>query len=246
MRRWVAAGLVTVGIAAGLVACAGSSDPDPAPPAKPSTTAPPTKTVTPAPTSTPTPTPTQTPVPEQWQRFTDDRIAQSFEVPPGWAVVEQPSASAESGIVQFQVNDVQGKLQLYFASSVSGLGGSCGNAPALVVEELDAEPATIPGYTPLANPPATLAAPRFVYRAMQTSQGVVASLALTDEQLPPDCFQYNVLNPAAGPMVFADAVQVSAEYPPRLFASMDETKAYMQTDEYQTLKRILLSLRIGV
>lgn len=246
MRGWAAAGLVAICLAAGLAGCAGSSAPDPTPSAKP-TTAKPTTTAPPPQTSTPTPTPTptQTPVPEQWHRFTESRIAQSFEVPPGWTVVEQSSANAESGIVQFRVNDAQGKQQLYFASSVSGLGGSCGNAPALVVEELDAEPTTIPGYAPLANPPATLTAPRFVYRAIQTGQGVVASLALTDEQLPPACFQYNLLNPAAGTMVFADAVQVSAEYPPHLFASMDEAKAYMQTDEYQTLKRILRSLRIG-
>lgn len=249
MRRWAAVGLVTICMAIGATGCAGSSAPDQAPPAKRATTASPTQapqaTVTPTPTETPTPTPTETPAPKPWHRFTDDRMPYSFDVPPGWTVVEQPAAGAKSGYLQFLVNDDQGNRQLYFSNMVSGLGGTCENAPTLLVEELDTQAATIPGYTPLASAPVSLGAPRFVYRAMQTHAGVVASLALTDEQMPPACFLYNLLNPAAGTMAFADALQVSAEYPPHLFASMDEAKAYVQTDDYQTLKRILLSLRVG-
>ncbi|QIK63150.1 hypothetical protein G7068_08025 [Leucobacter viscericola] len=241
MRKVVAAGLVIVGLLAGAVGCA--AQPDPAPSAKPTTTVKPTASPTPTPTVTPSPTPT--PTPEPWQRFTDARMPYSFETPPGWSVVEQPSPYGNQGMLQFLVNDAAGKQQLVFSAQASGLGGRCGDAAPVAVQELDAESVSIPGYTPQAAAAGQLVAPRFVYRAMQTDKGIVSSLALNDQVAPESCYFYNLLHPAAGPIVFADAAQVSADYPPHLFASIDEAKAYVQSDEYKTLKRILLSLQIA-
>ncbi|QIM19436.1 hypothetical protein G7066_14205 [Leucobacter coleopterorum] len=243
MRRTVAAGLVVVGLLAGVAGCA--TVPDPEPSAKPTTTAKSTASPSPTPAPTVTPTPTPTSTPDLWQRFIDARMPYSFEVPPGWAVVEQPSPYGNQGPLQFLVNDGQGKQQLVFSSQASGFGGRCGDAAPLNVQEMDAEPATIPGYTLTSRTIKNLTSPQFVYRAMQTDKGVVASLGLSDEGITDSCAFYNLLHPGETTISFADATQVSAENPPHLFASTDEAKSFAQSDEYKTLKRILLSLQIA-
>lgn len=235
MRKQFATVLVTLGLALGVAGCSTAPAPDPEPTAKPTTTA--------APTATPTPDPT--PTVDAWDRFTDTRVPYSFDTPPGWSVTEHPSPNGDQGVYQFSVDDLTGTPRLYLSSQVVGLGGRCGDTPPLAIEQLAAESAAIPGYTPPTNSAAKLVSPQFVYRAMQTDRGVMTSLALSDEAPGETCFFYNLLHPAAGTMSFADAMQVSAEYPPRVFATMDEAKAYMQSDEYQTLKRILLSLQIA-
>lgn len=169
----------------------------------------------------------------------------SFEVPSGWAVEEQPSPYGNQGPLQFLVNDSQGEQQLVFSSQASGFGGRCGDVAPLIVQEVDAEQATIPGYTPTTRTIRNLTSPQFVYRAMQTDKGVVASVGLSDVTSMDSCTFTNLLHPAEQTISFADATQVSAEYPPHLFASMGEAKTYAQSDEYKTLKRILLSLQIA-
>ena len=222
-----------IGVLLGAVGCA--------PSAEPPTTSEPTATTAPTETPTVTPAPTEAP----WERFSDERMNYSFETPPGWTVEELPTSYESEGIVQLAILDPSGARQLYFSSGVVGLGGACGTTPPIVIEELDEVSVDIPGYVPMADPINPLVPPRVVFRAFESEQGVIASLALTDEQPVESCFFFNLLHPEAGMMVFADALQVSADAPPRTFASMDEARAFVETEEYATLQRILSSLQIA-
>ena len=231
--------VVAIGAMLGAVGCA--------PSAEPPTTSEPTSTSAPTAPTAPTETPSVTPTPTEapWERFSDERMDYSFETPPGWTVEEMPTSYASAGIVQLAILDPAGVRQLYFSSGVTGLGGACGTTPPIVIEELDDVSVDIPGYAPMADPLTPLGPPRVVFRAFESEQGVIASLALVDEQPVESCFFYNLLHPEAGMMVFADALQVSADAPPRTFASMDEARAFVETEEYATLQRILSSLQIA-
>lgn len=202
-----------------------------------------------SPTPAPTPAPAPTPTEEPWERFSDPRFPQSFEVPSDWTVQERGSAYSDTGLSQFELLDAAGERRLYFSSDVQGLGGACGALPALAVEELDSEPLDLPGYAPPASSDVELVAPRFVYRASQLDDRVVASLSVSNDVPIDSCVYYNLLHLESGAMVFADIMQVDSAppgpTPPRTFASMVEAEAFMDSDEYATLKRVLLSLRLG-
>lgn len=235
------AALVLAAGAALLAGCA--PEPDPAPP------------VTPAPTASPSPDPEPSPEPseETWTRFADPRMPQSFEVPPGWSVTElpgagEPGATNELGIYQFAVLDPEGAQQLFFASRVQGLGGACGDLPQVEFAPLDETQVEIPGYVAAPDGVTELFSPQeVVFRAGQVAEGVIASLGLVDSHPPVSCMYYNLLHTEGGLMVFADRMQVDTYAPEeqRLFATMDEARAYTETEEYRTLVRILSSLRIS-
>ena len=243
-QRRIAAGLAALLLAAGLSACA----PEPVTPPKPTTSAPPT-TASPSPTETPAPTtaPPTTPPPAPWERFTDPRVTHSFEIPPGWTVQDLGSAN-DMGIVQLGVFDPAGTQRLIFMNRVQGLGGACGALPVMTVEELAAQPVEIPGYTPAAEPPGLqLVGPKVVFRAAPVAEGVLASLALADDVLPDSCMYVNLLHTDAGPTLFGTSLQVDTYEPSSqwLFGSMDEARAYQQSEDYAQLVRILGSLRIA-
>ncbi|WP_449283872.1 hypothetical protein [Leucobacter sp.] len=234
-------GAVAILLCAGATACA----PEPGPPP---TTATPSPTPTPDPT---TPAPTPEPTEEPWERFSDPRFPQSFEVPPDWEVREIPSEYAAEDQYQLEVLDAAGAVRLHLLTGVQGLGGACTDAlPVLTIEELDSEALELPGYAPPADAaPVESVPPRFVFRAAQLADRVVTSLSVSDDAPAPSCMYYNLLRVQEGPMAFADAVQVDGSEanpaPPRTFASMDEARAFMGTEEYTTLKRVLLSLRLA-
>lgn len=239
MASLIAVAAIATGVL-GLSACA----PEPVTPAP---TAQPTPTSTPSPTQTPTPEPTQEPTPEAWERFTDPRMSQSFEVPPDWTVQEIGSPN-DMGIVQFGVMDESGAQRLFFANTVQGLGGACGDLPVQAVEELDARPVDIPGYVAAPDDGTTqLVAPRVVFRAAPVAEGAIASLALADDVPPESCMYYNLLHTADGLTAFGTRLQVDT-YDPQaqwLFGSVDEARAYTQTEDYAKLVRILSSLRVS-
>lgn len=186
---------------------------------------------------------------ERWERFSDPRFPQSFELPPGWAVRESPSAYDAAGPYQFEILDAEGETQLRFMTGMQGLGGACTDAlPALVVEELDSRTIELPGYAAPTAAPEQLVPPRVVFRASELEDRVLTSLSVSNNTPADACMYYNLLHLDAGPMAFADAVQVDSSTPnpapPRTFASMDEARAFMQTEEYATLGRILGSLSL--
>ena len=90
----------------------------------------------------------------------------------------------------------------------------------------------------------------FVFRVIQGDK-VYGSLALTDGDLAPKtatCGLYNgILGPDNVPFAhFGDAIWFMADGrdAPLTFDSLAEAKAYMQTQEYQDIKRMLISLAL--
>ncbi|WP_125098137.1 hypothetical protein [Leucobacter chromiireducens] len=242
LRRAAALG-AAVTLAAGVGLLAGCA-PEPAPPA-------PTAEPTPAPTTSAEPDPE--PTEDAWTRFSDPRMPHSFELPPGWTVSElvgdgQPGETNDLGAYQFGIFDPDGTRQLYFASRVQGLGGACAHLQQTEFEVLDNAQLEIPGYVPAQDGNVALfSPPEVVFRAGQLTEGVVASLGLADSHPPASCMYYNVLHTDSGLMAFADRLQVDTFAPEeqRLFATMDEARAYTETEEYRVLVRILSSLRIA-
>ncbi|MEV8338810.1 hypothetical protein [Leucobacter sp. NPDC077196] len=216
------------------------------------TSAPSTSDPSATPTETPEPTPTSEPTPEPWERAGDAAGPVSFELPPGWSLVRLPSANDDMGFFQAQVVDPEGAAQLYFSNQVTGLGGACATDMAtLRIEELDSEPVEIAGFVPEptdeAGAPTTDA--RFVYRVSNLGDGAVASLSLANFTPRDSCMYYNRLLGGTGAtpsnsVVAADWMQVDSTSSGRVFASRAEAEAFMQTEEYATLKRILMSMRL--
>lgn len=202
--------------------------------------------------SGPAPSPSEQP----WQRFADPRMPYSFEIPEGFTVRENQSAYIEMGLYQFSVLDAQGEMQLSFMNRVTGLGGACPpDLEKLTVEEFDVIPLSVPGYMAPKEPGAIpVNGFRFAYRVSQLSDRVLTSMALTNEAVGGYCMYYNLVNVhddayGSQAMVFADRLQVDSAppnpsgYRPREFKTMAEAKAFMNTDEYKTLRRILTSLQ---
>ncbi|WP_156322417.1 hypothetical protein [Leucobacter musarum] len=235
-----------------LAGCAAEPTPDPV-----ATSAPPTSespSVTPTATPEPTPEPTQTPAPtpDSWVRSGDARGPVSFELPPGWSLVHLPSAYDDMGFFQAQIVDAAGVGQLYFSNRVTGIGGACtGEMATLHLEELDSAPVEIAGFAPAAADPAgTPTTPvRFVYRVSNLGDGAVASLSLANSTPRDACMYYNLLlGGAVGSestmVVAADFMQVDSTSSGRSFATRAEAEAFMQSEEYATLKRILMSIQL--
>ncbi|WP_336992268.1 hypothetical protein [Leucobacter sp. VD1] len=156
------------------------------------------------------------------------------------------SSEEGSGALAFSLLDMQGHAQLSYSPQVSGLGGACTpELPVLAIEELDQEP--LESSTEL--DPSGTAPVSFVYRASQLADRVVTSLSISNQQPQRSCMYYNLVQLPDGMMAFADTLQIdSAEpgpNPARTFATMDEARAFMKTEEYATLKRVLLSFRLG-
>lgn len=226
-------------LAGGLLAgCAPKPvDPPPTTPAAPAK---------PSPTTAPSASPD--PEPQQWERFADPRTPGSFEIPPGWSVVESEESEPEHEILKFDMLDAAGAKQLTYARKVMGLGGGCGDDSSydLVTSELDAQPLDVPGYVPSSDPLPGTVPPQFSYRVFETAHepGVFATVALSDTTPGERCFYYNLLMTDTGYVQFADTLQVSVSDAAKHFDSVEEARAYMNTDEYATLKRVLLSFRL--
>lgn len=248
LRRRVTPGrAVAIGaLAAALLLSACAPSPEPAP--KPTTSKPAPK---------PSPEPTAAPTPEseaEWERFSDPRTVGSFEVAPGWRVVESERSEPQHEIFVFDILDEAGELQLRYARKVMGLGGGCGGDATgpdetsfLTVTELEAVPVTIPGYVMRGEAQQGTTPTQFSYRAIESphAEGVFATMAVSDTSLgAPYCFYYNLLQTETALVGFADTLQVSISDATKHFGTMDEARAFMQTEDYEKAKRMLLSLRL--
>lgn len=210
---------------------------------------PPTVPASPSPTVTPSPIPSPEPEPTEaaWERFTDDRLPHSFEVPPGWTVTDLGGDPTYSSF-QFGVVNPDGDQLLTFSSRVQGLGGACGDLPALVIEEVDSRNVELPGYVADATPMSPLVPPRVVYRVSAVEGGAIAGLSLSDDTPIDTCMYYNLLHTEQGLAMFATQLQVDSYAPSEsewFFTSVDEAKAYAGTAEYSQLVRILSSLHFS-
>lgn len=233
-------------LAAALLLSACAPSPEPAP--KPTTSKP-------APKPSPEPTAEPTPEPEaEWERFSDPRTVGSFEVAPGWRVVESERSEPEHEIFVFDVFDEAGELQLRYARKVMGLGGGCGGDATgpdetsfLTVTDLEAVPVEIPGYVRYSGALPGTTPTQFTYRALESAHadGVFATMAVSDTSLGASyCFYYNLVQTESALVQFADTLKVSVGDATKHFGTMDEARAFMQTEDYEKAKRMLLSLRL--
>lgn len=182
-----------------------------------------------------------------WETFDDDRIPHSFEVPSSWEVL--PGGDwAGGGIYLFEVFNEDGEMVIQYYSWLDRTGISCGDSPAqMKVEEVFSEPVSIKEGESAAD-----STVRFVYRiAHAEGHPYLGSLALAtgDKELGGSCAYDNMaeLGDEHGPGVFADVVRVNIinrEEGQHEFDSFEEAEAFMETKEYQTLKRVLTSLRL--
>ncbi len=243
----IAAAAVTAGVL--IVANLGSltSVPEPAGTATP--TASPTVSASgPAP-ATPTPTPSATgtaaavPTAASWKTFTDMTGQATFEMPADWIAVQRPTmidGMPFAGVsVRNAANKELAKLVMYYDMAA----GPCEVPKPVTV--LDAEILDIP-QTPYKGP----AGPnRFRFAVIQGDK-LYGTVAISDEPGPSAQGACELWNMVTGPegvpgLSFGDVLTLRADSTaPLVFDTVAEARAYMQTQEYQDLKRMLISLSL--
>jgi hypothetical protein len=213
-------------------------------PATPTPTASPSATRTA--TATPTPRPPAAAV--TWTTFTDATGQATFEHPLGWTVSQTPQTIDGGAYNIVEVKNAPGKpmATLRLVYDVTG-GPACPDPKPY--QTLDSVIVDIPQKAAkLREHPQGPSA--FVFRVIQGDK-VYGSLALTDGDLAPQpttCGLFNgILGPDNVPFAqFGDTVWLTADGKdaPLTFDSVAEAKAYMGTQEYRDLKRMLISLAL--
>ena len=185
-----------------------------------------------------------------WQRISEPKGPVSFELPPGWRFERSETAYDEPyGIFGGVVRNEAGTAMLTYANWAMGLGGACTpQLPKVNVTELDSTPVSPAGYQAATSGGGaeSLVAPHFAYRLAEFDGGVLASMALTDRQpVQGTCMFYNLVSTTGRTGFFTTHMQVDTNTKPGLHDSRQAAEAYMQTDEYKQLKRVLLSVNFA-
>lgn len=217
-----------LGAALVLTGCAEDAKPDVTVPEVP---------VTPEPPEEPEVTPEPEPEPVLWERFIDERLGYSFEVPEDWTV-ELQYEEPQNDFFAYEIYDELGARQLVYYSVVYDTGEACSDTSIEIeVTEFDS--------TPIFEDSDV----RFVYRiAHDENFPYVGSLAITSgfDDHGGSCVMNNI-SYGEGPAVFADSLRINFVNPEhgfdRDFSTQEKAEAFMETEEYATLKRILVSLR---
>ncbi|MDQ1057852.1 hypothetical protein QFZ23_001753 [Arthrobacter globiformis] len=249
----LAAAAVTAGVLVATNLGPLASAPAPAGTVAPSTSetaGPATPTATPSPTrtATATPTPTPTPAPATWTTFTDATGQATFEHPLGWTVSQTPQTIDGGSYNIVELKNAAGRTMATLRLVYDVAGGPVCPAPK-PYQTLDSVVVDIPQKAAkLREHPQGPSA--FVFRVIQGDK-VYGSLALTDGDLAPQtttCGLYNgILGPDNVPIAqFGDTVWLTADGKdaPLTFGSLAEAKAYMGTQEYRDMKRMLISLAL--
>jgi hypothetical protein len=223
-----------------------SSETMTAAPAKPAATSKPTATRTAAAAATATAAPK--PAPVTWTTFTDATGQATFEHPVGWTVSETPQTIDGGAYNIVEVKNAAGKTMSTLGLVYDVTGGPVCPAPKpyqtldSVVVDIPQKPAKLREHPQ--GPSA------FVFRVIQGDK-VYGSLALADGDLAPQpttCGLYNgILGPDNVPFAhFGGTVWLTSDGQgaPLTFDSVAEAKAYMATQEYQDVKRMLISLAL--
>lgn len=263
-RRARLAGVLTLtaaAVTAGILVAANlgtlTSAPAPAGPVAPTVsettaaaTAKPTATRT-TPAATPaTETPPQKPVPAPvaWTTFTDATGQATFEHPAGWSVSEAPHTIDGGSYNTVEVKNAAGKTRATLRLLYDSAGGPACPDPK-PYQTLDSVVVDIPQKAGKRQDSAQ-GPSAFVFRVIEGDK-VYGSLALADEDLAPQtttCGLYNgILGPENVPIPqFGDTTWLMADGKdaPLTFDSLAEAKAYMGTQEYQDVKRMLISLAL--
>lgn len=244
------AAAVTAGVLVATNLAALTSAPAPAPANTVADTATPTPSATATTTSSPTPTATPTPTAASatWTTFTDATGQATFEHPLGWTVSQAPQTIDGGSYNIVELKNAARKTMATLRLVYDVAGGPVCPAPK-PYQTLDSVLVDIPQKAAkLREHPQGPSA--FVFRVIQGDK-VYGSLALTDGDLAPQtttCGLYNgILGPDNVPIAqFGDTVWLTADgkAAPLTFGSVAEAKAYTGTQEYQDIKRMLISLAL--
>ncbi len=212
------------------------------------TTAPATTAATPAASAaqpaTEEPTASTPPTPGlAWTSFVSATAHAQFDLPSGWAAADVPAGTAGNPASGIQVTDEAGSVvaKLYYGTG-GGVGGACG--PGTYKQtELDTAATSLKGDW------VTASQARFSYRVLdQTAQGkgIGYQIGLVDKssgEVQDSCLMYSfVAGAPKGTLSFATS---DAQAPgSRTFSTMAEATQYLQTPEYQKLKRMITSLQL--
>ncbi|MCX2748024.1 hypothetical protein OOZ51_09350 [Arthrobacter sp. MI7-26] len=185
-----------------------------------------------------------TPTPElAWTSFVSASAHAQFDLPMGWTATDVPAGTASSPASGIQVKDEAGRLMAkFYYGAGGGVGGACG--PGTYKQtELDKAATSLTGQW------VTTSQARFSFRLLdQTAQGggIGYQIGLVDKssgELRDSCLMYSFVSGAPkGTLSFATS---DAQAPgSRTFSTMAEATQYLQTPEYQKLKRMITSLQL--
>lgn len=195
-----------------------------------------------------TPTPTATSAPAVWSTFTDATGQATFELPANWTVSQTPKTIQGGEYNTVEVKNPSGKTMSTLSLVYDGTGGPVCQDPK-PFSTLDSVLLDIPQKAEkLKEMPRGRST--FVFRIVQGDK-VYGSMALNDAELTPGtttCGLYNsILGPDNMPFAhFGDALWLTPDggKAALTFASVAEAKSYMQSQEYQDVKRMLVSLSL--
>ena len=235
--------LVTAPSPAGTVVPSPSEATRPASPT-PTRSATPTATAPPAPSTSPTPPAAVV----TWTTFTDATGQATFEHPTDWTVSQAPETIAGGSYNTVEVKNSAGKTMSTLRLVYDVTGGPVCSDPK-PFQTIDSVVVDIPQKAAklreFARGPSA-----FVFRVIEGDK-VYGSVALTDGDLAQQsttCYLYNgILGPDNVPFAhFGDTVWLMADgkNAPLTFDSVADAKAYMGTQEYQDIKRMLISLAL--
>ncbi|PNH78078.1 hypothetical protein [Arthrobacter sp. AFG20] len=215
--------------------------------AGPATTTP-AATPSATPSATATPTPTGSAAAVSWTTFTDATGQATFEHPLGWTVSQTPQTIDGGSYNIVELKNADGKTMATLRLVYDATGGPVCPDPK-PYQTLDSVIVDIPQKAAkLREHPQGPSA--FVFRVIQGDK-VYGSLALADGDLAPQTTTCGLFNGILGPdnvpfAQFGDTVWLTADGKdaPLTFDSVAEAKAYMGTQEYRDLKRLLISLAL--
>ncbi|WAH97954.1 hypothetical protein [Arthrobacter sp. MMS18-M83] len=179
----------------------------------------------------------------RWTSFVSASAHAQFDLPMGWTATDVPAGTASNPASGIQVKDEAGRvLAKFYHGAGGGVGGACG--PGTYKQtELDKAATSLTGQW------VTTSQARFSFRVLdQTAQGggIGYQIGLVDKssgEVRDSCLMYSfVAGAPKGTLSFATS---DAQAPgSRTFSTMAEATQYMQTPEYQKLKRMITSLQL--
>jgi hypothetical protein len=220
-----------------------------APTAGPTPSASPAATVAVSPVpGTTTPASVPPPAAPAWTSFTDGTGQATFEHPAGWTTSEAPQQTDIGAFNTVVVKNRAGKTMAALRLVYDAAGGPVCPEPK-PFQTLDSVVLDIPQKaSKLKEFPRGPSA--FMFRVIESDK-VYGSMALSDITLDPGTvtcgLDNTILAPDGVPFAhFGDSLwlEASGRAAALTFDSVAEAKAYMQTQEYQDVKRMLVSLEL--
>lgn len=197
----------------------------------------------------PAPSASATPAAPEWARFTTKDGLASWEMPPDWTAT-LTNGPDEMGMLGYEIDAPSDRVRLRYGHRNWGLGGpGCipDVKPAYPYEVLDET--DIPIEVTATDWEGAVPA-RVAYEAIEFPDHVGVGLGDTDALQGIDdtaCEFLHFMNTTSrAQIVLFDATypQSDGTWGDQSFATLAEAKAYMDTDEYATVTRILGSLQV--